>query len=498
MSQYRYAGYPDAKVFDDDGNQIQHLIWGDWVRVDGPEAEGWVPVRVRGVTGWMREGDLQHERLLEIVFVDVGQGDGCLVVTPDDRHVLIDAGVDDHMFRFLRWRYAGFKRKWTFDSAIITHPDSDHYQGFSSLFEHENVYFKALYHNGIMEQRGDPLGRIETVRSQKYLTDLMETRGDLAAFLSDSERWKRKWYPSLLNSLHQTTRVDDIRMLSTAHSESGFLPGFGLGEELKIEVLGPVPESHDGRARLRAFGSKPGSRAFNKGVTKNGHSVVLMLRYRNLRVLLGGDLNRPAESYLLQHYSGLDHRYPWTAEQEAEIVAAARPTFECDIAKSCHHGSLDVTDAMLRSIHATATVVSSGDEESHAHPRPETLGALGRFGRGSRPLIYSTELMRSTREGESDARERLAELRTRVSESTDAAERREADEALDAFVDRLAKRNVTVYGAINLRSDGRKALMAYRLEKDRHGRSRAGRTLSRWDLARFEPAGAGALRPIRS
>ena len=49
-------------------------------------------------------------------------------------------------------------------------------------------------------------------------------------------------------------------------------------------------------------------------------------------------------------------------------------------------------------INASATVVSSGDYESHSHPRPDALGAFGKHGRGERPLIFSTELARSTRE----------------------------------------------------------------------------------------------------
>ena len=52
---------------------------------------------------------------------------------------------------------------------------------------------------------------------------------------------------------------------------------------------------------------------------------------------------------------------------------------------------------------ARATVISSGDNESYAHPRPVVIGASGRYGRESvtpqaevlAPLIYSTELSRS-------------------------------------------------------------------------------------------------------
>jgi hypothetical protein len=49
-------------------------------------------------------------------------------------------------------------------------------------------------------------------------------------------------------------------------------------------------------------------------------------------------------------------------------------------------------------VDATVTVLSSGDNEPYSHPRPDALGALGKHGRGLRPLIFSTELARSAKE----------------------------------------------------------------------------------------------------
>ena len=168
MSNYRYAGYPDARVVDNVGQDVQHLLWGDWVQLKGERtSDGYYPVRARGEDGFVHESDLQNERLLEIVFVDVGQGDGSLVVTPDDKHFVIDAGVSDHMYRFLKWRYAGFKNRWTFESAIVTHPDKDHYNGFFPLFQSEHVHFKTIYHNGIMEERNPKLGPATKIGRQQ-------------------------------------------------------------------------------------------------------------------------------------------------------------------------------------------------------------------------------------------------------------------------------------------------------------------------------------------
>lgn len=211
----------------------------------------------------MRTDDLQADRLLELVFVDVGQGDGCLLVTPEDKHIVIDAGVGDNMYRFLKWRYGGFRTAWTFESAIITHPDQDHYYGFQKLFEEQNVSFETVYHNGIMEERtpGRPLGPTETDGPAKYLTGIIEDSADLQAFLNQTHRWRHpsnsrydKRYPTLLNTAFTSGRVNDIRMASVSHSNGGYLPGYGPADPLQIGVLSPIvePDAHN-NTRLRVF-----------------------------------------------------------------------------------------------------------------------------------------------------------------------------------------------------------------------------------------------------
>jgi hypothetical protein len=137
-------------------------------------------------------------------------------------------------------------------------------------------------------------------------------------------------------------------------------------------------------------------------------------------------------------------------------------------------------------------VISSGDDESHAHPRPETLGALGKAGRGKRPLLLSTELMRSTREDEGDARQQRASLIGRIAAAQQAGDTdrvEELEEELAVLDDRIFGRNVAVYGAVNVRTDGRRAVVAYKLERA----ARRGGSLDKWDLYRIEPGVDGAL-----
>jgi hypothetical protein len=141
--------------------------------------------------------------------------------------------------------------------------------------------------------------------------------------------------------------------------------------------------------------------------------------------------------------------------------------------KSCHHGSADVTDELLQAVDPFAFVVSSGDQESHVHPRPDLLARLGRHGRGKAPLLLCTEILRSSREKEDERQlKRLRKLDALIEagEASDA-ELRELREERTAIQNELAKRNVEVYGAITLRTDGRHLAVAFRMEKERSGPS---------------------------
>ena len=484
---FMFAGYPTAPVFKTKGGKtnIRELLWGDWVQLTGDWEDGWAPVSVRGSKGWMKQSDLQVDRCLEIIFLDVGQGDGCLVITPDDKHILIDAGVSDNMLRFLRWRYAGFKNKWTFDAAIITHPDQDHYGGFQDIFEEPNVFFRCLYHNGIVERNADDtLGPSDTDGGVKYLTEIIRNEEELDQLLSQAENRGKKLYPKLLYTAFKSGRVDDIRSLATADD---YVPGYGAEKSVRLKILGPVLEPKAGKARLRWFPKTIGSKSWDIGKTKNGHSVILRLEYGNLRLLFGGDLNSPAEMFLLDQCAG-------GATDEAALVAAGCQVFGCDVAKCCHHGSADFTEMFLKTILPAATVISSGDEESHAHPRSDTLGTIGLYGRQPRPLIFSTELSRSSRERESvTVLKKITTLRQQLAEASSIERVHELLPLYDAQVDELKKRNVTVYGAINLRSDGKRVVMAYRLEKDRLSGSR----LTEWDIYRLETNENGRLEYVK-
>lgn len=464
----RYAGPANPHVFDaPGGKEIQHLLWGDWLKLKRGRQGGWREVHARGCDGWMKEEDIQKDRLLEIVFVDVGQGDGCLVVTPDDEHLVIDAGVDDNMYRFLNWRYGGFKEPWRFKAGIISHPDSDHYRGFTDLFAVPNVTFDVLYHNGIMERRGgDSLGRRLLINGRSCLVELCDDKAALKDFLSVKKNWKHpnrsqydKQYPTMLAyGLENGSFAQFTRLSRNTHTH---LPGWGPGAKIELEVLAPVLETAGNTSGLRWLGGV--------SYTKNGHSIVIKLRFGDVTILLGGDLNVPSQELLLEHYTGLDPR-PDSRDEHDVLIRSARKWFEVDIAKACHHGSADVSTRFMEATNPIATIISSGDDEPHAHPRADALGAAGRHGRGNRPLIFSTELARSTRDTirrPEVMKQRLEELWAEgVRAPEGSALRRRLAREFNELKERI-DRSVAVYGAIHLRTDGRHVVLAHKLERPR-------------------------------
>lgn len=483
-----FAGYPATVVFAEPGTKkesgkkaLEQLLWGDYVGVRGPRQDGWVRVCTRHVKeGWVRETDIQKDRLLEVIFVDIGQGDGSLVVTPDDKHILIDAGQRDNFVRFLRWRYPKFATRRDFEAIVISHPDADHYAGFADLFTDNsiNVFVGTIYHNGIIERaaekKSDSLGPRVKDGEVLYLTDVVRDKARLLEILADQKQWKGKKYPTMLKSALDSQRVGDIRMLCEVDKH---LPGYGPDDRVTIEVLGPViePDENDS-PRLRWFGGSS-----ETGPTKNGHSVVLRLQYGNVSMLLGGDLNIPSEKLLLEHHTGMD--LPPTNEEERRLVVkAAREVFQVEIAKSCHHGSADFSTLFLEALNPVATVISSGDEEPHAHPRSDTLGTIGRFSRGARPLIFSTELSRSASEAiknPSLVRQKFRTAQQKIEKAKTAEAKKKALDAFEKLV-KTIQRSIGTYGAVNVRTDGKCVVIAYKIETNT-------RKDKMWDIYTLEP-----------
>ena len=456
---YGFATYPSVPLYDYKKNKksgklefkkVKDLLFGDYIKPEisngalvtyQVNGKPYFKVHCRNHDGYIPSNKIQADGIVEVNFIDVGQGDGCHIVTEDDNHFIIDAGASDNMFRYIKWRFnlSYSKNVPPEFTGIITHSDGDHYSGFNHLFSKskglmQQISFKKILHNGMVETSGDNFNTLGTAieqNNQSFITDLCDT---------DQQ------FQTLVNNAQSPGDYISTLLKTPAPKESvRFKTNLFTGRISSLDVIGPVSQKVNGKDALPVFDK-------DKGKTKNGNSVILMLTVGKLRILLGGDLNSFAEDYLLQQYSkigvpGIRKRLvdknidevtrKGLINQMANAIKLSGSTIGADIAKSCHHGSNDLTTEFLKAVNPIATVISSGDNEAYCHPRPDTLGIIGKHSRGESPLIFCTELSRSTREF------------VNVTSSSLPKERIKA---------------VTVYGMINIRADVDKAIIATKLE----------------------------------
>lgn len=459
------------------------LLWGDGVKVIGPTKNGRVQVRARGRknVGWIDKDALGGASLLEVYFIDVGQGDGLLIKTPDFRHVMIDGGhprksqmTGKSAADFVDWKFFedyGLD-SIDLDAMIASHNDYDHYGGLADILDTEqldeldakSVSVDAFYHAGISWWKGEKsktLGKFVKHEAHNYYTQLLEDRAAAAKAVSGTGKPQLhgEWHDFIAKVVAARTKTKKPTPIHRISQVTGHLPGFEPGGDgPAMIVLGPVEYDISGKPGLLKLGED--------SKTTNGNSVLLRLDYGRARILLTGDLNKASQQALMEAYEG------------------DRIAFQCDVAKACHHGSEDVSFAFLQAMNAAATVISSGDGEGHDHPRPRIVAASGASGYMTvendeikTPLVYSTELARSVSVADpvtitaKDTAGNAIELKGAAlnSAKVDFRFRKPGGLSASKGVRTLGQGSIAaklIYGLVNIRTDGRKILSATMNEGD--------------------------------
>ncbi len=471
---YCFAGYPSIKIYKKStgSSWYEHLLFGDYIMIRDLEIQNKrIKVRCRNSNGWANVSEIFNERVLEVNFIDIGQGDGCHVVTPDDQHILIDAGEYDNMNRYLFWRFYLYNKKLPLPfpfKVVISHSDKDHYKGFEHVFANNKIRISEIYHNGIVERPGEshPFGTVEN----GLITSLVVDKPQMMEIITDPNKRKGKnsmYSKVLYKSLKYNPDVE-FKMVSIDDNYLGDFDNHNKvnNKDFQIKTLGPIIETKNGKTGLRTIK--------DQGKDKNGHSVLLKLVYDKARILLGGDINEEFGEMITKHFE----------------TTNSLNQLEVDAAKSCHHGSNHFHYGFLEAINAHATIISSGDDESYCHPRPDTLGALGKCGYGMKPLIFSTELARSKKEitrknivKVSSLFVVIEELKKQIAELKKAGSKKD-DPVFKDCETKITNSNMeinsflTKYGMINLRTDGRKMIIAQKLERPSGS--------SKWDIHQLE------------
>lgn len=90
----------------------------------------------------------KKEKLLKVVFFDVGQGEAIFIETPQNHQILIDGGPDSKILNKLANQMSFWDR--TIDLIILTHPERDHLAGLLNVLERykvENIVWTGVKRN---------------------------------------------------------------------------------------------------------------------------------------------------------------------------------------------------------------------------------------------------------------------------------------------------------------------------------------------------------------
>ena len=350
----------------------------------------------------------ENNRVLKVNFVDVQQGDGAVIESPDGKIILVDGGDNQMFARYLASRYRGTSKEAPkeIDCILVTHGDADHFVGLTQIFKSEEnreprkrlfIAPKRVYHNGLVkrpetdengQKRTDVelLGPTVKVDGETIITGLVD---DLIGVPDkDMNRNFKGWKEAL--STWNNRSVIEFRRLSFGQDDA--FDFFNDGDR-KISVLGPFLTEKGGVKGLKFFGNPPkgphighesldlsqeGFKGFSASHTINGHSIIFHLRYGGFSYLFTGDLNDEA-----------GRRLAWK-QQNGEI------NLRSEVFKVPHHGSADFSGAFFQMVSPIISIVSSGDESAkkeYIHPRATLMGVLGRHSRVDEPLVFVTELV---------------------------------------------------------------------------------------------------------
>jgi hypothetical protein len=472
------------------------LLWGDPVYVISIAGDK-ATVSAKGHHLELPLAELMDTPLLSVFQIDVGQGDGALVHFPDDRWMMVDGGppakssnsgriasdfVDWKMFVDQSWRkeFTFGGPRFVLDAVVCTHPDEDHFGGFEAMTKRVRsgvLEYGTVFHCGLGRFKGQAtpfangrgFGQLGEVRGttlpDAFVTTVLDDFDDVRELATETPArpWKltggyARWLQSLA-----ALEGSGVGGMTRVHRGLGHLPGYDPTDgPASVTVLGPVEEPLNGQPALRYLDGAGLSAMKQPSLTRNGHSVVLRIDYGSVRILLTGDLNFRSQAVLLEHVPADE--------------------FSCHVAKACHHGSEDVSSTFLQAMSPWATMISSGDNESYAHPRAKMLGLTGvlnqlrkeggknRFlgleeDRYAAPLMYSTELSRSIELfdcfavfDEEDKRIAKASLQA-------VGRSKRAEGVRAPYGDWLLGTRM-IYGLINVRTDGQRILLGVLKESE--------------------------------
>ena len=108
MPRYVYGNQPETILRSStrsNARRVNHVLLGSQLEVIGEQDNFFLVDSLgKGTGGWVNKEDVRNTPVLKIFFVDVGQGDGAIVESPEGI-MLVDGGPNSNFYRFMKHRY---------------------------------------------------------------------------------------------------------------------------------------------------------------------------------------------------------------------------------------------------------------------------------------------------------------------------------------------------------------------------------------------------------
>jgi competence protein ComEC len=251
------------------------------------------------LTYWNLKDSFQKD--LKLTFIDVGKGDSILIEFPKGKKMLIDGGgLYEDRFDMGKNVIAPLlwrKKARKIDTLVLTHPDPDHLKGLNFIASQFSI--GQFWDNGF-ETKSEPYLQLKETLRQKCI------------------------------------KTQSLNEESPSQSIHG----------VELSVLNP-PARNDMQRKVQ----NPSD--------LNNASLVLKLQFKNVSVLLAGDIGKEAEGLMLRK------GFPLKA----------------DIMKVPHHGSSSSSSPpFLDSVKPTYAILSVGERNIGRLPHPDVLKRYEQLG----------------------------------------------------------------------------------------------------------------------
>lgn len=292
---------------------------------------------VLGIYFWLVRPWLEKRKVpppsgkeLQVHMLDIGQGDAILIISPEGKTVLVDAG-DTGRGKIVLDALTRYNVK-QLDYFIATHAHADHIGGADEVINATKVL--NVIDSGVV-----PPARSSNESGNK------NTKPKTGARTTELPTTK-----SYLDFLEAVKKQTDAKYEKAVPGKK-----YDLGGGAILTVLAPI-EPFFTKEQLRSGGNEP-----------NANSVVVRLDYGDFSMLLTGDAE----------------------EQTEERMMNKSATLEAKVLKVGHHGSKYATsENFLKTVKPELALISDAENNRYGHPSQDALDRLKSAG----VKLYRTDL----------------------------------------------------------------------------------------------------------